>query len=247
MPEISRIEWDGWLAQNAGAHLLQSGAWGELKSAFGWQVLRWIDNLHNATCGAQLLFRHLPLGYSVAYIPRGPVPGKAQDFVDWNQLLPELDQICRAHRAIFLRIEPDHWEHELQPSAPPPGMVLSRHSIQPPRTILIDLSSSEDVIIQRMKQKTRYNIRLAEKKGVTVYPTNDLAAFYGLMTATGGRDGFGVHSLEYYQKAYDLFAPSGNCQLLQADFEGQPLAALMVFYYGERAWYLYGASSDEHR
>lgn len=248
MPEISRVDWDTWLGQNSCAHLLQSGAWGELKAAFGWRAVRWIDNLPEASCGAQLLFRRLPLGYTVAYIARGPVvPGKAHNSIDWNQLWPELDRICRVHRAIFLRIEPDHWDNDLQSSGPPPGMVLSRHSIQPPRTILIDLSSSEDEIMQRMKQKTRYNIRLAEKKGVTVHPTNDLATFFRLMTVTGGRDNFGVHSREYYQKAYDLFAPTGCCQLLQADFEGQPLAALMVFTFGERAWYLYGASSDDHR
>jgi lipid II:glycine glycyltransferase (peptidoglycan interpeptide bridge formation enzyme) len=98
-----------------------------------------------------------------------------------------------------------------------------------------------------MKQKTRYNIRLAEKKGVTVRPWDDLPAFHRMMLVTGGRDGFGVHSLEYYRRAYALFHPAGMAELLVAEYEGKPLAALMVFARGRRAWYIYGASNDEER
>jgi lipid II:glycine glycyltransferase (peptidoglycan interpeptide bridge formation enzyme) len=98
-----------------------------------------------------------------------------------------------------------------------------------------------------MKQKTRYNIRLAAKKGVRVQPSPDLDIFYSLMEVTGERDAFGVHSRDYYRRAYELFHPLGECELLLAEFEGQPLAALMVFAYGSRAWYFYGASSSQHR
>jgi peptidoglycan pentaglycine glycine transferase (the first glycine) len=68
-----------------------------------------------------------------------------------------------------------------------------------------------------------------------------------MMQVTGGRDGFGVHSLEYYRRAFELFHPAGACELLVAEFEGKPLAALMVFAHGRRAWYVYGASNDEER
>jgi lipid II:glycine glycyltransferase (peptidoglycan interpeptide bridge formation enzyme) len=98
-----------------------------------------------------------------------------------------------------------------------------------------------------MKQKTRYNIKLAEKKGVVVQPSADINSFYGLMTATGQRDGFGIHSQSYYQAAYDLFSEKDNCILNIATFEGKPLAGLMAFYSGARAWYFYGASNDEER
>ena len=98
-----------------------------------------------------------------------------------------------------------------------------------------------------MKQKTRYNIRLAEKKGVTVRAWDDIPAFHKMMLVTGGRDNFGVHSLEYYRRAYELFKPTGMAELLVAEFEGKPLAALMVFAHGRRAWYIYGASTDEER
>ena len=98
-----------------------------------------------------------------------------------------------------------------------------------------------------MKPKCRYNIRLAEKKGITVRAWDDIPAFHEMMTATGGRDKFGVHSQEYYQRAYDLFHPKGTCELLVAEFEGEPLASLMVFANGKRAWYVYGASNDMER
>ena len=247
MPEINLKKWDAWLAGNPTAHLLQTGAWGELKAAFGWHAVRWIDKLSHAKYGAQILFRRLPLGFTFAYLARGPVHANAGESIDWNQLWPELDNICRAHRAAFLRIEPDVWEDNPTQVLTPPGVVLSHHAIQPPRTILIDLTAAEDEILGRMKQKTRYNIHLAEKKGVHVHPSDDLSAFYHLISITGVRDGFSVHSRTYYQKAYDLFASQGACQLFQADYQGEPLAALMVFMAGSRAWYLYGASGDAHR
>ncbi len=98
-----------------------------------------------------------------------------------------------------------------------------------------------------MKQKTRYNIRLAIKKGVTVHSSEDLQTFHRLMTMTGERDLFGVHSLDYYQRAYQLFRQKDNCVMLLAELDGLPLAGLMAFRHGERAWYFYGASSNEFR
>ena len=124
---------------------------------------------------------------------------------------------------------------------------MSLHNIQPPRTIIIDTRGSEEEILARMKQKTRYNIRLAQKKGVTVRAWNDIESFHKMMLVTGGRDSFGIHSLEYYRRAYELFHPAGMCELLVAEYEGKPLAALMVFGRGRRAWYFYGASTDEER
>jgi len=126
-------------------------------------------------------------------------------------------------------------------------MKESAHNIQPPRTLVVSLLGTDDEILARMKQKTRYNIRLAKKKEVTVRPWDDLPAFYQMMLVTGGRDRFGVHSLAYYQRAYELFHPAGMAELLVAEYGGKPLAALMVFARGRRAWYLYGASNNEER
>ncbi|OGO75746.1 MAG: hypothetical protein A3K45_01160 [Chloroflexi bacterium RIFOXYC12_FULL_59_14] len=154
---------------------------------------------------------------------------------------------------MFLKIEPDEWESDSNDSSRWTAksgdfaLRISPHNIQPPRTIIVDIRDTEEEILARMKQKTRYNIRLAEKKGVTVRAWDDIPAFHKMMLVTGGRDNFGVHSLEYYRRAYELFHPTGMAELLVAEFEGKPLAALMVFAHGRRAWYIYGASTDEER
>jgi peptidoglycan pentaglycine glycine transferase (the first glycine) len=240
MAVVSLADWTGFLQKYPDAHLLQTPQWGELKSAFGWDSIHLIDDNES---GAQILFRHLPLGLAIAYLPK-PIFSS-----DLRALHPhfweELDSMCRRKHAIFLKLEPDAWE------GVPPDLgsqwSISKNNIQPPRTILVDLDGSEDEVLARMKQKCRYNIHLSEKKGVIVRSWQDLAGFHKLLKITGGRDGFGLHSLEYYQSAYDLFHPGGMCELLVAEFEGKPLAALMIFQRGRRAWYLYGASSDEER
>ena len=159
-----------------------------------------------------------------------------------------MDAVCKKRRAVFLKIELDAWD-SVPVSIDTSHIVLrtSNYNIQPPRTIVVDLRGTEEEILARMKQKTRYNIRLAQKKGITVRPWDDLPAFHQMMLVTGGRDGFGVHSLEYYQRAYNLFHPAGMAELLVAEYEGIPLAALMVFAHGRRAWYMYGASNDQER
>jgi len=120
-------------------------------------------------------------------------------------------------------------------------------TIQPRQTILVDISGDPETWLARMKQKTRYNTRLAEKKDVRVVESQNFEAFDCLMKATGQRDGFGVHTLDYYKSAYASFAKKGQVALLQAEFDDRPLAMLMVFYQSRRAYYLYGASGDEER
>lgn len=258
MPVITASEWESFLANVADVHILQTKGWGELKRSFGWDVERValpVGGINIA--GAQILFRRLPLGLSLAYIARGPVgpPDLSPNYPLWPELICEIDAICLKRRAIFLKIEPDFWEpltaeqsaNQVIPQDPPPGFLSSQHAIQPARTLLVDISGDEQQVLARMKQKTRYNIRLAQKKGIVVKPSTDIAAFHRLMQSTGRRDAFGVHSLNYYQQAYDLFQPQNACQLFVAEYQGEPLAAVMVFAQGKRAWYFYGASSDEHR
>lgn len=238
MRQGSAREWDTWLNGHPDAHILQTSAWGELKSGFGWEA----EFVQSGTCGALVLLRKLPLGLRIAYIPKGPVGD------DWQCLWPEVDALCRHKRAIFLKVEPDALEADVDGLQPMfPGFATDARPIQPRQTILVSLEGNEEDWLGRMKQKTRYNIRLAERKGVKISETADLGVFQSLMTATGERDGFGVHSQAYYQRAYDLFAPQGACSILLACFEERPLAALMVFARGRRAWYFYGASNNEER
>jgi len=249
MPEANLTDWNQFLEFHPNAHVLQMGEWGELKKDFGWKPVRLI--LDRET-GAQILFRRLPLGLTLGYMPK-PVGSKQwmknseQWTVDSDQFWKEVDSVCKQNRAIFLKIEPDVWslDFNLQPSTF--NLRPSPHNIQPPRTIVISIKEDEEKILARMKPKCRYNIRLAEKKGVTIRAWDDISAFHEMMTVTGGRDNFGVHSKEYYQRAYELFHPKGTCELLVAEYEGKPLASLMVFANGKRAWYVYGASNDQER
>ena len=240
MYHLTPQAWDRFIADHPEAHILQTTPWGELKASFGWKP----QYLGSEDLGALILFRRLPLGLSIAYIPRGPV-----GLGTWADFWPQVDTLCRQERAVFLRVEPDLWEPVPEDFAQRqlPGFVRSQHTVQPPRTILMDLEKDDEDILMAMKSKTRYNIRLAERKEVEVRQSDDIDAFYRMMLHTGKRDVFGVHSREYYQRAYDLFSPLGACVLLIAKYNGQPLAGLMAFAQGDTAWYFYGASTDEER
>lgn len=235
---LGDARWEQTLARYPEAHLLQTSAWGDLKRAFGWQVLR----VQSGAAAAQVLLRQLPLGLRFAYIPRGPMG-------DWlPSLMPELDAACRSAGAFALIIEPDAPDDPVLADAlNSHGFRPSRQTIQPRRTLVVDLHGTEDDVLARMHQKTRYNIRLAAKKHVTVEAWHDLDSFGSMMQQTASRDGFGSHHAAYYARAHALFHPSGSCKLLVARHAGQPLAALMVFARGRRAWYLYGASLELER
>lgn len=244
--------WDDFVAAHPCAHILQTAEWGELKATFGWAPQRVVVLEDGAPrAGALVLYRPLPLGFgTLAYVPRGPL-------VDWErpeevaELLDGLTEAARARRAIALIVEPDlpdepRWRELLAARGLRPSPL---GSIQPRRTLIVDIGRDEADILAAMKPKTRYNIRLAARKGVTVWEGNesDFPAFHHLMAETAARDRFGVHAPAYYERAYHLFVPRNRARLLMAGVEGEPVAALMVFALGRRAWYFYGASSDAHR
>jgi lipid II:glycine glycyltransferase (peptidoglycan interpeptide bridge formation enzyme) len=206
---------------------------------------------NDVVAGAQVLYRRLPGGLGqLAYVPKGPL-------VDWTDtervaaLMGGLDRAVRAKGAIALTIEPDltdesRWPGRLRELGLAPSMFVS---IQPRSTLTVDISPTEEAILGAMKSKTRYNVRLAARKGVTVREAGeaDLPAFHTLMAATAARDSFGVHTPAYYEAAYRLFVPQGWARLLLAEVAGCPVAALMVFALPPRSWYFYGASGDDHR
>lgn len=242
---LTAEEWDDVVLAHRG-HLLQSWAWGELKQSFGWRAVR----VRTAAVAAQILFRRLPFGFTIAYIPKGPLvnwPDSAQV----EALFATIHAEARQRRAVFLKVEPDEL---IGQASSPASTWLNRagfkpaDSIQPRTSLVIDLSLAEPAILAAMKQKTRYNIRLAEKKGVVVRrgQAADVAIFHRLATVTAERNQFGVHSLAYYQTAFDLFPPD-RCALFIAEIEAQPIAALMAFRQNQMVYYFYGASSNQHR
>lgn len=240
MDLLTPEEWGAFLAQHPHAHILQTSQWGELKTPFGWAP-RYV---RQGGLGAMVLFRTLPLGLSVAYVPRGPV-GRG----DWAAFWPELDALCRQEHAIFLRVEPEVWQPVPQGFVQNhlPGFRPAPHTIQPPRTVLIDLAPPEEDLLMAMKSKTRYNIRLAERKDVVIQSSQDVDRFYQMSLTTSERDEFGIHSRAYYQRAFDLFTPHEACVLLMAEYNEQLLAGIMAFARGDTAWYFYGASTNRER
>jgi peptidoglycan pentaglycine glycine transferase (the first glycine) len=244
--------WDARLAAAPGGHLLQSWAWGELKARFGWRACRLslsAEGTEDTAC-AQVLFRPLPGGLgTVAYVPKGPLADFGRP-AGVKALLDAIRPLAHRQRAVCLKIEPNLEEDAgLAGRLRALGFHFSPQQIQPRRSLLVDLAGEPDDILARARSKTRYNIRLAGRKGVTVRAgdVEDWPAFYRLMDLTGRRDGFAIHSRAYYETAHRLFVPPGRGCLLLAEYQGQLLAGLVVFCFGDTAIYMYGASSDEHR
>ena len=190
-------QWDDNVAANNG-HLLQSWAWGELKSHFGWTPLRvQIDG-----AAAQILFRRLPFGQTIAYIPKGPM-------VDWvnleqrQALFSAIHSEAKKRRAVFLKIEPNigsadcssHSQTTAINFLEDTGFIVA-DTIQPQTSIVVDIRGDEDSILAAMKQKTRYNIRLAERKGVVVRQGSDadIPLFHNLSRLTSTRACFPLSS-----------------------------------------------------
>lgn len=247
-------EWDEFVASHPHGSILQSSQWSRLKGRFGWSAYRvWLRQEGQLVAGAQVLFKSYAMRMiRIGYIPHGPL-------VDWNDdeqvevLLNQIDFAAYEHRAGLIKMEPYVWRDSL-----PAGrwdavcaahdLITDTDTIQPPRTVVVDLQGSEDEILARMKQKTRYNIRLAARKDVVVREgtLDDVPTFYNMLRETSDRNAFGIHDPQYYAAAFELFAPH-QVALLLAEYEQKPLAALMVFANGTKAGYLYGASSNEER
>ena len=248
---IDAAMWDAFVHTAPGGHVLQTTAWAQLKEHFGWQAgYALVEDAGRIRAGAQVLFRPLPLGLGcVAYVPKGPLLNWADDAL-LDTLLDALHRLCRQQRAIFLKVEPDEEDNPaLAQRLQGWGFRPSPQTIQPRRTILVDLTQEPEDILARMKSKTRYNVRLAKRKGVTVREgtEHDLGPFYDLMVTTAERDRFGVHSRAYYEAVYQLFVPQGIGRLLLAEYDDDLIAGVMAFACGDKAWYMYGASSDTHR
>ena len=237
MSLTNRNQWDTFLTSHPDVHLLQTSDWGEFKEKFGWSPYYILSK----GSGAQILFKRLPFGYSIAYIPKGPIGH------NWGEVLNETISLCQKKRAIILFVEPDAWEEDLKNGYLEHGFNPSQINIQPRRTLTLSLLGNESDWLAKMKQKTRYNIRLAQKSEITIEQSSDVNLFNKLMNVTGNRDNFGVHSSDYYQLVFNQFSRGERCCLLIASYQKTPLAGLMVFRQGYRAWYFYGASNNLER
>jgi peptidoglycan pentaglycine glycine transferase (the first glycine) len=248
-------QWNTTLLELPAPHVLQTWEWGAFKAKYGWTPTRLLfEGAGRVRAAALVLQRRWPrLPLSVMYVPKGPT----LDFGDiglLDRVLAELEGLARRRRAIFLKIDPDVEAGTPQGEAVVAllrrrGWRASAEQIQFCNTMTLDLTADEGSLLAQMSSKTRYNVRLAGRKGVIVRPGkhDDLPRIYDLYAATAARDDFIIRPFDYYRDAWGDFVAAGLAQSFIAEFEGEPLAALLLFRFGRTAWYMYGASSNQHR
>lgn len=214
----------------------------------------------------QILRNGFAARLSILYSPKGPL-------LDWsnevlrNRVLNDLQSFAKKQGAIFLKMDPDvvlgmgvpqgednfidNSGQVVMSELKRRGWRYSSDQIQFKNTVLIDLNPSEEELLARMKQKTRYNIRLAEKKGVVLRVGNqaDFGMLYKMYAETSVRDGFVIRDEGYYKTVWNLFMSSNEptCEPLIAEVGHEPVAAIFVFYFAGRAYYVHGMSRDKHR
>ena len=280
----SQKEWDRIVAFLQGSHMLQTSEWAQVKKAYGWQPMPFVWHGHHSdgspdeekiVAAAMILKRDISLAgvstkIGIFYSPKGPLLNWSDNTIR-RCVLEDLEKFTRRHAGIFIKIDPDVMLGRGIPGSTEAveyesGMAtvdelaqrnwrFSSDQIQFRNTVMIDLSPSEDEIIARMKQKTRYNIRLASKKGVTVRQgtIEDLPMLYRMYAETSIRDGFVIRNQEYYSKVWSEFMnvkPSDISPMavpLIAEVDGEPVAAVFVYYFSGRAYYIYGMSREVHR
>jgi peptidoglycan pentaglycine glycine transferase (the first glycine) len=263
--------WNEMIAGLPGASILQTAEWARLKEHNGWQALprAWRGEDGQVVAAAMVLRREvrlgsLPSGLAVSYVPRGPL-------LDWSrqalreQVLDDLQVLAHANGAIFLKIDadvplgwgiPERGDAQssplglgLQDSLARRGWLFSAEQVQFRNTAVLNLAGDEASWLARMKSKARYNLRLAERKGVQVRAGGpaDYDLLSRMYAETAVRDGFVIRPAAYYHSVWATFQDKGWCIPLIAEVEGQPVAGVVLFVFAGKAWYLYGMSRDLHR
>lgn len=234
--------WDCDVAA-CGGSLLQSWLWGEFKRGTGWAVERVRVERDGKVGLAQVLLR-VKGPVSFGYLPRGPLLSAREPDLA-TALFAEIDRVCRRNRAIGLIVEPES-PLPLRGRYKAHGFVRGPAPIQPIRTVKTPLLPDEPLLMQ-MHQKTRYNIRLAQRRGVTVRPADldEVGVFYEMLRDTSGRNDFGIHDERYY--ADFLRIAGDDAALLFSEIDGAPVAGLVVARFADEAIYMYGASSTQRR
>jgi peptidoglycan pentaglycine glycine transferase (the first glycine) len=249
-----------FVATHPQGHFLQLWEWGLVKRGMGWEELPLILEEDGEIRAAMLILkRALPLPgmkKCIFYSPRGPVVDvESQELC--QVLLAGAARVARDHGAIFLKMDPavDHRQEQFADILSACGLRknetgLDFEGVQPRFVFRLDISPSETLLLENMHQKWRYNIRLASRKGVVIRQAEnkeDLRIFYDILLETAQRDQFLIRGYEYFEWIWDHMVLNGYGQIFVAEYEGQAIAATLAMILGEKAWYLYGASSNEHR
>ncbi len=252
-----RHRFNEFIARFETGDLLQSFEWGELKARGGWSPVRVLAELDGkVVAAASLLKRNIPkTNRCIMYAPRGPVldtqnPELVREFIKY------LKVTAQKQGAILLKIDPPV---EIEDTLSETNLrsvgfkALSSEGFggtQPKCVMQLDLDKPLDELMASFKEKWRYNIRLAERKGVSVNldcTRDELPIFYNLLKETAERDGFLVRNLKYFEDMWDLLVPAGFMRLALTYYEGKPIGGAVAYLFGDKAMYTYGASSNEHR
>lgn len=218
------------------SHPLQSPAWGEFRKVMGIDVTK--------IPRGQLTFHRVPLTpWTIGYFPKGPAPSQT--------MMQELFDLGSKKHAIFIQLEPNVTENFIRPAGGSNfKLIHSHHPLFTKYTFILDLTKSEEELLSAMHPKTRYNIRVAQKHGVTITEDNSEQAFkqyLKLSEETTARQGFYAHNKTYHETMWRVLRKANIAHLFTATYQGQTLAAWICFVWGSTIYYPYGASSRLHR
>jgi lipid II:glycine glycyltransferase (peptidoglycan interpeptide bridge formation enzyme) len=268
--ENQKEQWDEFIASNPNGSFLQSFAWGAFQEAFGRKVWRLAVMENNKIVSAALIIKHnLLFGWNYFYCPKPTTNLKLVTCLSASRLrskrwqagnlklielfLEEVKKLAGKEKAVFLRIDPVENFQELN-SWVSKSSALGNPTkpTQPQNTLILDINKSEEEILDRMKQKTRYNIRLAGRKGVKIKKISqpndqEIQTFLNLSVQTSKRDKFQIHPKEYYQKMLKILCENSMAELFLAEYQNEIIAANIVVFFSNKAVYLHGASSSNHR
>ncbi|PIU63713.1 MAG: methicillin resistance protein [Armatimonadetes bacterium CG07_land_8_20_14_0_80_59_28] len=251
--------WNNFISLSPVGDVLQTMEWGEIKRFSGWEPLPVaVVAEEEIRCAALILKRKVtPLGHCIFYCPRGPILGDAQEGC-FHVLVEGIRELARTHHAILLKVDPaitagnEKIERLLKQHGfrVAPDATSGFGGTQPRCVMKLDLSKDEATLLAEMKAKTRYNLRLAERKGVEIIDDcteDDLQTFYNILLETAQRDRFTVRSYPYFQSLWQNLVGSGLGRLFIARHGNETLAGTLAFILGKQCWYVYGASSNRHR
>ena len=267
---FNALAWNELVGQLPHCSILQSWQWGDIKSRHGWQRYFLVWKLDGAVQAAALvLMREQKItsffpAIRIMYVPHGPL-------LDWGNaglreyVLQDLKSFGREKHVVFIKIDPQVIKKigiDEKPNGEETvdginvcsfledsGWKESQQQIQFKNTFLIDLRGSDDEILSGMKQKTRYNIRLAGRKGVSVrqIDVSELGLLYEMYASTALRDGFIIRPKDYYLDIWKTMIRSKMASALAAEVGGEVVSGLILFHFHRRSYYFYGMSIEEHR
>ena len=254
--EQSEKEYTAFLEAHERCNFQQSIEWAKVKTSWKHEIILAEDSSGKIIGSLMVWIRKIPIFGNIMYSARGPVCD-IHNMEMLKQLTEGVKELQKKYNAIVIRIEPDilNSDEGFKNVMLDLGYQIKsdaknfREEIQPRFVFRLNTKDkTEEELFNNLHSKTRYNVRLATKKGVTIKEgtREDLKDFHKIMVTTGIRDGFITRSLEYFERMYDCMAPK-HMKLLMAMAEDKPISGVIVIIYGNKTWYLYGASSNEHR